>query len=203
MFGRLVGRKDKPLVSAAADSFFSKGGNVHAGGGGSYSSDSDDEMSDCSDIHSTSSHHSAVQQIASKESSSVGRWKCALSFMLLAVAVILVVSAQTYLSNEEKLESEHTFDVYAGILRRTLLEREDTVTESLRATSSVITSVAIASEQDWPFVTIPHVEKRFEKLRAETFTDTIIFAPLVNTNNQPSDNQMLWNKYSSKKTGLD
>jgi len=152
------------------------------------------ECSDISDVHTTTSQQSVPQQIASEESSSVVRWKIALSFMLAAAAVSMVTLAFIFLRQEEYTEFKSTFQIHAKSIRQGALSRAKTGMESLEESSDTITSfVASSKKYAWPFVTIPHIETRFEHVRRESFTEFLSFAPLVNV-----DKRMLWEKYTSK-----
>jgi len=172
--------------------------SVSGTGDDSYYDDvSESDRSECSDIsdeHTTTSEQSVPQQIASEESSSVVRWKIALSFMLVAAAVSMVTLALIFLRQEEYKEFESTFRIHAKSIRQGALSRAKTAVQSLEETSDTITSFASLSKKDaWPFITIPHVETRFEHVRHESFTEFVSFAPLIN-----SIDRRLWEKYSMK-----
>jgi len=157
---------------------------------------SESDMSECSDIsdaHTTASQQSVPQQIARAESSSVVRWKIALSFMLVAAAVSMVTSALIFLRQEEYKEFELTFRIHGKAIRQGALSRVNVAIESLEETSNTITSVVSSSKQNWPFITIPHVETRLEHVRHESFTEFLAFAPLID-----ADDRSFWEKYASK-----
>jgi len=165
----------------------------------SFSQDEDEDFmsdysSECSDVQTTSSHHSVPQQIARKESTSVGRWKRAISFMLLIVAAFMVSLTYIFLHHEESRKFKNEFKLFSYAIERSLVSRANNLAESLEGKADDIASLVTTSEEDWPFVTIPHVETSLEHLRNEDSSmEAIAFAPLV----EPAERKF-WNKYSQR-----
>jgi len=150
-----------------------------------------DEVSSEVDGVSDCSQQSNAQQIARKESASVWRWKTALAIMLLITTAFVVASAFIFLNSEELLVFEDTFYQYAFTIRDVAHYNARSILESFESKADTITSFAISSDLQWPFLTIPHFETRFEHSRNDSFAEVIAFAPLITTYQRN-----FWEKYS-------
>jgi len=156
----------------------------------------DDFLSDCSssdgsDVHTTSSHQSVPQQIARKESTSVGRWKKVIFFLLMIVATFMVSLTWIFLHYQESTKFQKEFQLFSNAIQQSLQAKANNLAESLEGKADDITSLVMSSEQEWPLVTIPHVEMRFAHLRSDTVIEALAFAPII----EP-DEKKFWNKYS-------
>jgi len=129
--------------------------------------------------------------LAIKETRVVNLLRCAVLGLLLVTTVVVSCGVFLYMRNNEREKFETTFHDSA---LQVIESFHDTLERSLLAldTMSVgITSVAKATNQSFPFVTVPDFEVRGANFRINSGSPQLLYMPIVTDEQRPQ-----WEEYA-------
>ena len=131
-------------------------------------------------------------QMDHMESQNVTRWKTFVMTLLLINAGLVTISTFEILRREEEAQFETAFFTAASTLSDASHYHAEALLDTLQTFSQTVTSYAIDTQVQWPFLTVPHFEQRASILREKSFLSLFAMAPFV-TQNQTQN----WELYST------
>ncbi len=129
--------------------------------------------------------------LAWKETRVVNLLRCAVLTLLLVTTVVVSCGVFLYMRNNEREKFETTFHDSA---LQVIESFHDTLDRSLVALDSMsvqITSVAKATNQSFPFVTVPDFEVRGANFRINSGSPQLLYMPIV-----ADEKRAQWEEYS-------
>ncbi|CAB9528667.1 respiration control sensor protein ArcB [Seminavis robusta] len=133
-----------------------------------------------------------TKSLAKRETRVVTILRVAYATVLLSIATLVCVTVYLYTRNEEEQEFQERFEDAANLVIdsfHTLVEHN---LAAVAAMSTSITSYAIQTNQEFPFVTVPDFELQGSDLRAQSGSHLLHWSPLV-TEEKRED----WEEYAS------
>ena len=156
---------------------------IHTGNGESaeltnhnVSSDGSEESEADFDLGEDKEH---IEKIAYRETRYVCYLRLGLILTLAVAASIVCATVYLFVSDEENDEFEQAFVAYSTKLSETFQSIADRRLGAIAAFSTTITSFALATNDSWPFVTVPHFEAQIRHIAKLANVQSIAFAPLV------------------------
>jgi hypothetical protein len=162
----MVLSKDDNQRIAMGDDFSSSNGD----------SDSSNEMETGSNIEDD---NKIVEKIAHRETRYVTLLRLGLFLTLLVASAIASSLVYLFISGEERDEFEKTFIDYSIKLTETFQTIADQRLGAIAAFSTTITTLALATNSTWPFVTVPKYEALARQSGQLANVEAFAFAPIV------------------------
>jgi hypothetical protein len=163
-----------------------------------------------SDIGSTSGQHEgdaemdttqkdqvkAVQEMAKTETNYLRIWKVVVCLTILAIATLVSVGTWVFLKGEEDDNYKDNYDEFANTIRNSVQVHKRDLFLTMRSCSNSISGAAIATNSEFPFVTVPTFEIFGHSVRQQSGAEVIIFTPKVE-----ADDLTRWEEYATANEG--
>jgi hypothetical protein len=155
--------------------------------------DDDDEFDDSDDDNGMDDKEQKKdEEIARKEHRAVIFWKVLVALVLLGCTIGTALAMHRYASSNEQSRFEETFQVDAQKVEEAIYVHLLRTMGSLDALAANMVSFAAATNQSWPFVTVPDFAIQTSKIRS--LSSGLLYInhlPLV----QPEE-RLEWERYS-------
>jgi hypothetical protein len=173
---------------------------------GAFSASESDDSFDESDIESTSGQHEGdakmdttqkdqvkeVEEMAKRETRNMRAWKAVVCITILAIATLVSAGTWIFLKSEEDSNYEDSYYEFANTIRNSVRVHKRDLFLTMRGCSDSISGVAIASNSQFPFVTVPTFEILGHSVRQQSGAEVLIFTPKVE-----ADELASWQEYAT------
>lgn len=133
--------------------------------------------------------------MAKKDNTSVYASMVIVVGMIAITAAVVIGLTFSFLSKQDEDNFKHGFQQHAQVVAESSSFHAAQVVASLEAMSSSVTSFSLFARDNlnytWPFITLPHFDRRGNRAREEAYLEMIAFSPLV----APADVEK-WQNYS-------
>lgn len=161
----------------------------------------DSSHHDTTSVGYVSSHPSNSQKENSSESSTlakaetraVNRTKMLVLFVLFCAAAAVAIATYILARHSENQVFEQKFHDFAIEIEDLVHHEARNVFLTVQSFSTTITSYALASRAEWPFVSLPHFEQRGIEMNALSNSILLSFSPYVDT----KLHEQRWGLYTS------
>jgi hypothetical protein len=163
-----------------------------------------DASESSSDVDSSSGIHQAnemettqkdqvkeVEEMAKRETKNMRAWKCVVTFTVLATAIFVSTGTCFFLKGDEHDSFEDSYYSFASTIGDATEVNTHTLFSAMRDFSNTISAAAIATNSEFPFVTVPTFEVLAGAARRQAGAALISFNPKVEL-----DEVTLWNEYA-------
>jgi hypothetical protein len=159
----------------------------------SYKEEHDSDHTE-SDTHGPSPHEPSPAQVVGKEQTrGVVRLRLTVLVVLLVSAIGLSAFVYSYLANAEKTALSNQFSDDAAKVMESIRSNVRNTFASMDSIAVTLVSHAQATNQTWPFVTLPNFAVRMAKALPQGHSFGINVVPIVN-----ADQREEWEAYSIK-----
>jgi hypothetical protein len=166
--------------------------------------------SDESDIRSTSGQHEGdaeiettqknhvneVEEMAKTQTKYLRIWKVVVCITILAIATLVSTGTWIFLKNEEDSKYEDSYHELANTIRNAVRVHKRDLFLTMRSYSESISGAAIATNSEFPFVTVPTFEISGHSVRQQSGAEFLIFTPKVE-----ADELTRWQEYAIANEG--
>jgi hypothetical protein len=137
-----------------------------------------------------------VQDMAKKETNNMRFWKVVVCITILATATIVSSGTWIFLRREEDDSFKDSYASFANTIRNSVRVHKRDLYSTMRSCSDSITGAAIATNAEFPFVTVPTFEIFGRSVRQQSGAELIVFTPKVE-----ADELTRWEEYAIAKEG--
>jgi hypothetical protein len=137
-----------------------------------------------------------VQEMAKKETNSMRFWKVVVCSTILAIAITVSSGTWIFLKSEEDDSFEDSYASFANTIRDSVRVHRRDMYSTMRSCSDSITGSAIATNSEFPFVTVPTFEIFGLSVRQQSGAELIVFTPKVE-----ADELIRWEEYAIANEG--
>ncbi|CAB9515748.1 Receptor-type guanylate cyclase gcy [Seminavis robusta] len=133
----------------------------------------------------------AAQTLAAKENRAVLMLRILVMTLLAVATAVVLAGVYTFSSQAEEKGFEDGFAIHAAQLTNTFGSIIESKLVAIGTFSNAITSYAMATESEFPFVTLPDFAVRGSDVRLLADAINLIWCPLVT-----DDNRLAWEEYA-------
>lgn len=137
-----------------------------------------------------------VQDMAQKETNNMRFWKFVVCVTILAIAAIVSSGTWIFLKSEEDENFKDSYTSFANTIRDSVRVHKRDLFMTMRSCSDSITGAAIATNSEFPYVTVPTFEIFGHSVRQQSGAEAIIFTPKVE-----ADELTRWQNYAIANEG--
>jgi hypothetical protein len=137
-----------------------------------------------------------VQDMAKKETNNMRFWKVVVCITILAIATIVSSGTWIFLKSEEDDSFKDSYASFANTIRNSVRVHKRDLYSTMRSCSDSITGAAIATNSEFPFVTVPTFEIFGRSVRQQSGAELIVWAPKVK-----ADELTRWEEYAIANEG--
>jgi hypothetical protein len=137
-----------------------------------------------------------VQEMAKRETNNMRFWKVLVCITILATATTVSSGTWIFLRSEEDDSFKDSYASFANTIRNSVRVHKRDLYSTMRSCSDSITGAAIATNTEFPFVTVPTFEIFGRPVRQQSGAELIVFTPKVE-----ADELIRWEEYAITKEG--
>ena len=137
-----------------------------------------------------------VEEMAKRETKNMCRWKLVVTLTILATATLVSTGTYIFLKDDEDSSFQESYASFANTIRNSVRIHNRDLYSTMRSCSDSITGSAIATNSEFPFVTVPTFEILGHSVRQQSGAELIVFAPKVKT-----DELTRWEEYAIANEG--
>jgi hypothetical protein len=177
--------------------------------GASSASGSDDSF-DGSDIESTFGQHEGdakmdtsqkdqvkeVEDMAKRETRNMRAWKVVVCLTILIIATVVSTGTWIFLKRQEDSNYKDSYSAFANTIRNSVRVHKRDLFMTMRGCSDSISGAAIATNSEFPFVTVPTFEIFGHSVRQQSGAEVLVFTPKVE-----ADELTRWQEYATANEG--
>ncbi len=137
-----------------------------------------------------------VQEMAKRETKNMRVWKFVVSLTVLVTAILVSAGTYIFLEGDEDSNFEESFKSFAKTIGDAEEVHSQNLFSTIRSFSNSISAAAVATNSEFPFVTVPTFEVLAESARRQSGTELLIFTPKVEVGEVTR-----WNEYATNNEG--
>jgi hypothetical protein len=137
-----------------------------------------------------------VQEMAKRETKNMRVWKFVVSLTVLVTATVVSAGTYIFLKGDEDSSFEESYYAFANTIGDAAEVHTRNLFSTTRSFSNAISAAAIATNSEFPFVTVPTFEVLAESAREQSGIELIIFTPKVELGEVTR-----WNEYATANEG--
>jgi hypothetical protein len=137
-----------------------------------------------------------VQEMAKRETKNMRAWKFVVSLTVLVTAIVVSTGTYIFLEGDEDSSFKESYYSFTNTIGDASEVHTHNLFSTMRSFSNVISAAAIATESEFPFVTVPTFEVLAESARKQSGTELLIFTPKVKVGEVTR-----WNEYATANEG--
>jgi hypothetical protein len=137
-----------------------------------------------------------VQEMAKKETNNMRFWKAVVCLTILAIATVVSTGTWIFLKSEEDSNYEDSYTSFADTIRNAVQIHKRDLFLTIRGCSDSISGAAIATNSEFPFVTVPTFEIFGHSVRQQSGAEAIVYTPKVEV-----DELTRWQEYATVNEG--
>jgi hypothetical protein len=137
-----------------------------------------------------------VQDMAKKETNSMRFWKVVVCITILTIATVVSSGTWIFLKSEEDDSFKDSYASFTNTIRNSVRVHKRDLFSTMRSCSDSITGAAIATNSEFPFVTVPTFEIFGHSVRQQSGAEVIVFTPKVD-----ADELTRWEEYAIANEG--
>jgi hypothetical protein len=137
-----------------------------------------------------------VQEMAKRETKTMRAWKFVVSLTVLVTAIVVSTGTYIFLEGDEQSSFKESYYSFANTIGDASEVHTHNLFSTMRSFSNAISASAIATNSEFPFVTVPTFEVLAESARQQSGTELLIFTPKVEVGEVTR-----WNEYATANEG--
>jgi hypothetical protein len=137
-----------------------------------------------------------VQEMAKKETKNMRVWKVVVSITVLLTAILVSTGTYIFLEGDEDSNFEDSYYSLANTIGDAAQMHKIDLFSTMRSFSNTVSASAIATNSEFPFVTVPTFEVLAAAARQQSKAELIIFSPKVQV-----DEVTRWNAHATANEG--
>jgi hypothetical protein len=137
-----------------------------------------------------------VEDMAKRESRNMRVWKCVVTLTVLATAIVVSAGTYIFLAGDEDSSFKESYSSFANTIGDAAEVHKHNLFSAMQSCSNSISATAIATNSEFPFVTVPTFEVLAESARQQSGAELLIFTPKVQV-----DEVTRWNEYATYNEG--
>jgi hypothetical protein len=137
-----------------------------------------------------------VEEMAKRETKNMRVWKCVVSLTVLVTASLVSTGTFVFLKSDEDSNFEGSYYSFANTIDDAVEVHKINLFTTMRSFSNIVSASAIATNSEFPFVTVPTFEVLAAAARQQSGAELIIFTPKVQV-----DEVSRWQEYATTNEG--
>jgi hypothetical protein len=137
-----------------------------------------------------------VEEMAKRETRIMHAWKVVVCLTILAIATLVSAGTWIFLKSEEDSNYEDGYYELANTIRNSVRVHKRDLFLTMRSCSDSISGAAIATNSEFPFVTVPTFEILGRSVRQQSGAEVLVFTPKVE-----ADELTRWEEYATANEG--
>jgi hypothetical protein len=133
-----------------------------------------------------------VEEMAKRETKNMRRWKVVVFLTILATATLVSTGSYIFLKDDEDSNFEESYNSFASTIGDAAEVHKINLFTTMRSFSNTVSASAIATNSEFPFVTVPTFEVLGESVRQQSGAELLIFTPKVEI-----DEVTRWQEYAT------
>jgi hypothetical protein len=120
-----------------------------------------------------------VQEMAKRETKNMRAWKFVVSITVLVSATVVSTGTYIFLEGDEHSSFKESYYSFANTIGDAAEVHTHNLFSTMLSCSNSISAAAIATNSEFPFVTVPTFEVLAESVRKQSESELLIFTPKV------------------------
>jgi hypothetical protein len=137
-----------------------------------------------------------VQDMAKIETRNMRAWKIVVCLAILATATLVSTGTFIFLKDDEDSSYKESYYSFANTIANAVQVHTHNLFSTMRHCSNSISGAAIATNSEFPFVTVPTFEILGESVRQQSGAEALIFNPKVEASDLAR-----WQEYATANQG--
>jgi hypothetical protein len=137
-----------------------------------------------------------VEEMAKRETKNMRAWKCVVTLTVLLTALVVSTGTYIFLEGDEDSSFKDSYYSFANTIGDAAEVHTHNLFSIMRGFSSTISAAAIATNSEFPFVTVPTFEILAGVARQQSGAEVIMFTPKVEV-----DEVTRWQEYATANEG--
>jgi hypothetical protein len=137
-----------------------------------------------------------VEEMAKRETKNMRVWKIVVSLTVLVTAILVSAGTYIFLQGDEDSSFEVSYQSFANTIGDAAEVHRDNLFTTVRSFSNTINAAAIATNSEFPFVTVPAFEVSAAAARQQSGLELLIFVPKVEVSEVTR-----WNEHANANGG--
>jgi hypothetical protein len=137
-----------------------------------------------------------VEEMAKTQTQNMRAWKAVVCLTILAIATLVSAGTWIFLKSEEDDSYTDSYSTFTDTIRSSVQVHKRDLFLTMRSCSESISGAAIATNSEFPFVTVPTFEIFGHSVRQKSGAEVLMFTPKVE-----ADEVTLWEEYASANEG--
>jgi hypothetical protein len=137
-----------------------------------------------------------VEEMAKRETKNMRAWKLVVSLTVLVTAILVSTGTYIFLEGDENSSFEVSYQSFANTIGDAAEVHRDNLFSTVRSFSNTINAAAIATNSEFPFVTVPAFEVSAAAARQQSGLELLILVPKVEVSEVTR-----WNEHANANGG--
>jgi hypothetical protein len=137
-----------------------------------------------------------VEEMAKRETKNMRVWKCVVSLTVLVTAILVSTGTYIFLKGDDDSNFKDSYYAFANTIDDAVEVHKINLFTTMRSFSNTVSASAIATNSEFPFVTVPTFEVLAGAARQQSGAELIIFTPKVQV-----DEVTRWNAHATANEG--
>jgi hypothetical protein len=120
-----------------------------------------------------------VEEMAKRETKNMRAWKFVVSLTVLVTAILVSAGTYIFLEGDEDSSFEESYKSFANTIGDAAEVHRNNLFSTMRSFSSTVSAAAIATNSEFPFVTVPTFEVLGAAARQQSGLEVLLYTPKV------------------------